>query len=98
VTLPKEEAKAVLSLGDLYLGHGKLAEARDSFESALQVANATGARDLSAVALYSLGALEYREGRFGEARARSEGALTLYRELADRRGQAMALSSLGLVL
>ncbi len=85
------------ALGNLEMGRGRLAEARDHFESALPLALQHGRRRWLGGLRGNLGALALMSGARHEALEHLCGALEIATELADRTWAGNAHCNLGLL-
>jgi len=76
---------------------GRLAEATDDFNVALEHARAAGDKRLEGNVLLRLGVLANNVNDFAKARAHYEDALPLFREVGDRYTEGQALANLAVV-
>lgn len=92
-----EEGATLYHLGVAHLRLGRLGEATEHHQRALQLCRATGDRYGEAGALNNLGNLMDRLGRFDEATDHYQQAQVLARELGLHHGEATLLNNLGYV-
>ncbi len=96
-SLPREEGRALGTLGRVYLDLGDKAKAIEYYQAELAITDVTGDRRARAIALGGL-ADAYRVLKdFDRAVACFEEDIAISREMGDRRGQAIASWMLGKV-
>jgi len=85
-------------LGDLYCEHGKYAEARSNYESALQRFNELGDRVLAAWTIEGLGRVEMGCGNMTAALRHTVQALCLFDELGDELNVGLKMARIAGIL
>jgi len=91
------QAAALTMLGRAVSAQGRLAEAADHFERALEKYRAAGDRGGEAMTLANLGYIDYGQGRYRQSAGFYRRALALYRQTGQASGEASVLQNLGLV-
>ena len=98
IDLAQVEARCLHRIGWYYMGRGRIAEARTSFEEELRIGQRIGDRTEEGGALNCLGIICLLErGDYIEASSYYERFLELSREIGDRGGEALALGNLGVI-
>ena len=85
-------------LADIYYRQRRFAEAKELFQSGLEITKAVGDRGCEGIACYSLGCVLRSIGETKKAVERYKEALAIMIEIGDRRGEASACNELGPLL
>ncbi len=95
---PISRCAALNSLGASAQYQGRLAEARDHYQTGLAIAQVAKHRRWQASLLGNLAGLHYAQGRLDEAREAYEHSLALARQINSRRQEGHARCNIGLIL
>lgn len=89
------ESSALLSLGLAYRSLDRLADARSSFDRALEIKRSLGELRGAAAAVDGIASVQALSGEYGEARRSYEETISIWREVGDQRGVGIGLMNLG---
>ena len=92
-----EQAQGTVNLGFVFYAQGRVAEARELFQSSLELFRRIGDRENEARATGNVGAVSFAEGDTSAAREHFEMQLALCRKIGDRWDEATATGNLGAV-
>lgn len=89
------EASILVNLGNLQREHGRMGEARASYESSLALYRQLGRLRNQGTVLGNLGTLHIEQGHADEADTHYAQALAIHRETGNRRSEGIILGNMG---
>ncbi|MCL4298816.1 MAG: CHAT domain-containing protein [Anaerolineae bacterium] len=93
--VPNDLGECALALGRLRHSHGKLPEALEANQVALNIFKTEGNRKLQGTTINNIGLVYGAQGRYTEALDSYQQALAIAREVGDRSGECFTLNNIG---